>query len=121
LDSPHFLAVFYARQAAKSQPIYTERTRKTSKNAYNLAVSDWFNPPAIHEVSRGDGCIYVAASDNVQVTKVLVTILDETVQVVEQGQATSPYGSNWEYVTSTEGKAIVEAFDLAGNCTKHEA
>ena len=114
-------AAAYARVAAKTHPVYAERARRTGKPAYNIALSDWFHPPVIHEVSRGEGCIHVKASDNVQVTKVRVTILDEEGQTLEQGQATSPYGDFWEYATSTEGNIIVEAFDLAGNCTKHEA
>ena len=114
-------ATAYAREAARTNPLYTKLAEGTPKNAYNLALSDWFNPPIIHEVSRGEGCVRVVASDNVQVTKVLVTISDEEGNTVDQGQATSLYGDLWEYAASTEGKVLVEAFDLAGNCTKHEA
>jgi hypothetical protein len=116
-------AVAYARVAAKSQPIYTERTRKTSSNAYNLALSDWFNPPIIHEVSRGDGCIRVVATDNVQVTQVLITISDAEGRTIEQGQARMMYETQWEYATSapTQASVTVEAFDLAGNITRQEA
>ncbi len=66
----------YAREAAKSQPIYEELAAGTIKSAYNFALSDWFNPPVIHCVERRDGLIRVEASDNVMVTKVVVTILD---------------------------------------------
>lgn len=114
-------AAAYASMAAKTNPAYKELAKGTSKNAYNLALSDWFHPPVIHEVAREAGCIRVKASDNVQVTKVLVTISDEEGNPVEQGQATSRYGDFWEYAASTQGKVLVEAFDLAGNCTKHEA
>src|SRR5687767_14814752 len=48
-------AAAYARVASKTNPRYAELAAGTSKNAYNLALSDWFNPPVIHEVSQQDG------------------------------------------------------------------
>ena len=40
-----------------------------------------------------------------------------------QGEAALVYKPWWEFDTAapTDGKFIVEAFDLAGNCTRHEA
>ena len=116
-------AAAYARVAAKTNPSYAKLAEGTAKNAYNIALSDWFHAPVIHEVSRKDGCIHVAASDNVLVTKVLVTISDHEGNIIEQGQATMRYDTLWEYATSAPAEATltVEAFDLAGNCTKHEA
>ena len=113
----------YARVAARTNPAYKELATGTSKNAYNLALSDWFHAPVIHEVSRQAGRIYVNATDNVQVTKVLITISDDEGQTIEQGQATMRSDTLWEYITSAPAEAAltVEAFDLAGNCTKHEA
>jgi len=115
-------AVAYARQASKTNPVYAERARGTPQNAYNLALSDWFNPPVIHEVSRQGRRIRVHATDNVQVARVLITILDEQGQALEQGEATCVHDHWWEFETTApnEGKVAVEAFDLAGNCTKHE-
>jgi hypothetical protein len=55
--------------------------------ARKIAQSDWFNPPVIHQVQRRDGRILVEASDNVMVTKVVITILDEQVKVIEKGEA----------------------------------
>src|SRR5574341_2319113 len=78
----------YARGAAKVQPIYAELAKDTMKTAYNIALSDWFNPPVIHQVQRGDGRILIEASDNVMVTKVVLTILDEESKVLEKGEAT---------------------------------
>ena len=65
----------YAKVAAKTQP------------AYNIALSDWFHGPVIHEINRLPGCISVDATDNVLVTKVLVMILDEQGRILEQGEA----------------------------------
>ncbi len=48
-------AAAYARQAAKTQPIYAELARGTAKSAYNVALSDWFNPPVIHRIERREG------------------------------------------------------------------
>lgn len=114
-------AAAYARVAAKTHPIYAELAQQRVKPAYNIALSDWFHPPVIHEVTLRDGSIHVKASDNVQVTKVLITISDNEGNMMEQGQATMKYDTFWEYATSVEGNIIVEAFDLPGNCTKHEA
>ena len=116
-------AVDYARTASKTNPVYAQLAAGTAKNAYNLALSDWFNPPVIHEVQRQAGRIRVNATDNVQVTKVHITILDAQGQTLEQGESAQINESWWEFeiTTSTAGTVIVEAFDLAGNCTKHEA
>jgi hypothetical protein len=74
-------------------------------------------------VSRQAGRIRVNATDNVQAAKVRITIFNEQGQTLEQDEAAQVNESWWELETSTstEGKDIVEAFDLAGNCTKHEA
>jgi hypothetical protein len=74
-------------------------------------------------VSRQAGRIRVNATDNVQAAKVRITIFNEQGQTLEQDEAAQVNESWWELETSTstEGKVIVEAFDLAGNCTKHEA
>ena len=111
-------AAAYARDAAKTNPIYAELSKGTTKNAYNIAVSDWFKPPVIHGIQRLDGHICVDARDNVLVAKVCVTILDEDGKVLEQGSARLMSGTLWEYMTSTAGQVIVEAWDLAGNVAR---
>ena len=114
-------AATYARLASKTNPLYATLAAGTPKNAYNLALSDWFHAPVIHEVSRLAGCIRVHATDNVQVANVRITIVDGQGQTLEQGEAACASDGWWEFETAThEGKVIVEAFDLAGNCTKHE-
>ena len=111
-------AVAYAREAAKSQPIYGELAAGTIKSAYNFALSDWFNPPVIHCVERRDRLIRVEASDNVMVTRVVVTILDGDGNVIEKGKAAKVDERWWEYAAGIEGKVAAEAWDLAGNVVR---
>jgi len=116
-------AAAYARQAAQVEPIYAELAERTMRSAYNIALSDWFNPPVIHCIERRGKTIRVEASDDVMVIKVHVQILDENGRVLEQGEAIQrnpEIGPEWwEYVSSTEGQTIVaEARDLADNNTK---
>jgi hypothetical protein len=116
-------AAAYARSASKTTPLYAELAKGTAKNAYNLALSDWFRAPVIHEVTRLGDRIRVQASDNVLVTSVVITFSDEQGQTLEQGEAVRMDDIGWEYITSTPeaGAILVEAFDLAGNVARWEA
>jgi hypothetical protein len=112
-------AARYARWAAKVHPIYAQLSAGTRKTPYNLARSDWFNPPVIHEVRFTEDKIRVQASDNVTVTKVVITILDEQGKLLEAGEATRQEEDWWEYTPTIMGKTIiVEAWDLPGNVAK---
>lgn len=114
-------AVSYARSAAKTQPIYAEIAEGTVKSAYNIALSDWFNPPVIHQVKHKDRRIFVEVSDNVLVTKVVFTLLDEEGKIIEEGEGLRGNGNWWEYLPDLTGKIItVQAWDMAGNVTKFE-
>jgi hypothetical protein len=112
----------YARSASKTTPLYAELAKGTAKNAYNIALSDWFKAPVIHRVWRLADRIRVEASDNVLVTRVVITISDEQGRVLEQGEAVRIDDVGWEYITSTPQGAtvIAEAFDLAGNVARQE-
>jgi hypothetical protein len=114
-------AAAFAKIASKTQPLYAELAQATRQPAYNLALSDWFHAPVIHGVIWQGGHIYVDVTDNVQVAKVLIKILDDQGGTQEQGQAVCRKEGIWEYETATQGKVIVEASDLAGNVTKQEA
>ena len=114
-------AAAYAKVAAKTQPLYAELARQTQQPAYNIALSDWFHAPVIHTISCFPGCISVQATDNVQVTQVLITILDEQGKILEQGNASPVEDSLWEYKASTTGDILVEAFDHAGNVTRQSS
>ena len=113
-------AAYYARVAAKTNPVYANLSKGTMKTAYNIALADWFKPPVIRAIQWQGGRILVDATDNVQVTKVRVTILDEEGKTLEQGQAALVRNVVWEYLPATEGKVLVEAWDLAGNVTKRD-
>jgi hypothetical protein len=109
----------YARFAAKAQPIYAERARGTLKTAYNLALSDWFNPPVIHQIQWSDRQIRVEARDDVLVTRVQVTVLDEGGEIMEKGEAIRSDGDWWEFPSHAQGSMIIaEAWDLAGHVGK---
>jgi hypothetical protein len=112
----------YAKIAAKTTAIYSELAPARGTNAYNLALSDWFKAPVIHRVWRLADRIRVDASDNVLVTRVVVTISDEQGHTLEQGKAVRIDDVGWEYITSTPQGAtvIAEAFDLAGNVARQE-
>jgi hypothetical protein len=113
-------AAAYARYAAKTNPIYAELAKGTTKNAYNLAVSDWFNPPVIHSLKLQSDRILIEASDKVLVAQVTVTIVDAQGKILEQGQAVLMKSPWWEYVPKQTGRVIVEAFDPAGNKASQE-
>ena len=108
-------AVAYARQAAKSQPIYAELAKGTILSPYNIALSDWFNSPVIHKIERTKGRIRVQASDNVTVVSVRVFVLGSKGKMAEKGKAMRKEGDWWEYVPRGTGKVSVEAQDL-GEC-----
>ncbi len=114
----------YARLASRENPIYAEIARKKSKkkvkNAYNVALGDWFNAPTIDRIESHNGQIRVLAHDDVMVTKVTVTILGEAGQRLEQSEARLNLGIWWEYQTSHSGRIRIEAWDFAGNVTRQE-
>jgi hypothetical protein len=109
------LAVAYAREAAKTQPVYAELAQGTTKSAYNWALSDWFNPPVIQRIERQDGKIQVLASDNVMVTKVQVKILDTDGKALEEGAAAQADSGWWVYASTVDGTVEAPAWDLVGN------
>jgi hypothetical protein len=111
----------YAKAAAKTHPLYSELAARLHKPAYNIALSDWFYGPVIHEVRQQDGRISIDVTDNVKVASVRVTVLDEQGRSQGQGQAVWVKDDRWEYETSTRGTILVEVFDLPGNITRHEA
>jgi hypothetical protein len=114
-------AAAYAKATFRENPIYAIKAKGTAKNAYNVALSDWFKPPVIHDIERLAGCIRVQASDNVLVAKVTVTIMDDQERILEQGEAKQVYDSIWEYVPPSAGRIVVEVWDLPGNKTRAEA
>ena len=43
-------AAAYAKATAQTQPIYAQLAAGTLKTAYNVALSDWFHAPVIHQI-----------------------------------------------------------------------
>jgi hypothetical protein len=111
-------AAGYACDAAKMYPIYTELAKGTTKNAYNRALSDWFNPPVIHRIERAGGQIRVQASDDVMVADVHVWIFDANGKWLEDGKAIQVDSEWWEYASTTEGAVEVVVHDLPWNEAK---
>jgi uncharacterized radical SAM superfamily Fe-S cluster-containing enzyme len=76
----------------------------------------------IHQVLRQAGCIRINATDDVQVTKVRITLTNEQEQTLEQGEAVLDKDSWWEYPTAAprDTHIIVEVSDLPGNQTRYE-
>ena len=56
----------YAKPASQSNPIYGRLAEGTMKNAYNVAMGDWFNPPVIHKLGRYGAAVRIWATDDVQ-------------------------------------------------------
>jgi hypothetical protein len=113
-------AAAYAKVASKENPIYAQKAAGTARNAYNLALGDWFNAPVIHRIVWEQGQVRVGAHDDLLVTGVTVTILDETGQPLERGEAELTLGVWWDYHAVNSGCIRVEARDLAGNVTRQE-
>lgn len=114
-------AAAYAKVACKENPIYAQKAAGTSKNAFNLAFRDWRRPPVIRSMDLcHDGQVRVSADDDVMVTRVTVTVLDEAGQSMEQGEAELTPGAWWDYQAANHGRIRVEAWDMAGNLTRRE-
>ena len=113
-------AAAYGKVASKTNPIYAQKALGKSKNAYNIALGDWFNPPVVDYIDWDQGHIRVCASDDVMVTKVTITMLNEVGKCLEQGNTELKLGVWWEYQTAHSGLIRVEAWDLAGNITRQE-
>ncbi len=119
----------YAKQAAKTQPIYTELAAGTIKTAYNLALSDWFHPPQIldmdwHNFNGNAGnSLRVQVRDNIIVAQVVFSILSSEQQPLETGNAIQGNDLWWEYTLSRSIQGtfslLIEAVDLAGNRCQH--
>jgi hypothetical protein len=113
-------AAAYAKVASKENPIYAKKAAGTSRNAYNLAIRDWHRPPVIDRIQWDAGRVRVSAYDDMMVTGVRVSILDDTGQCLEQGEAELVMGVWWDYQTANKGIIRVEARDLAGNVAQQE-
>jgi hypothetical protein len=121
-NSRFWEAVDYAK-AARIKPLYVELAAVTPmKTAYNLALGDWWEPPVIQRVERREGRVLVEATDNIMVSRVRVSILDEAGQRLEAGEGTRGEGDCWEFASDAWGKTVIaEAWDLPGHMTRFVA
>ena len=116
----------YASRLAKTHTIYAELAAEDAARGkwmspYNFAFADCMKSPVIHSIEWRDGCIRVHATDNILVTKVLVSVLDNSWNTLESGDATQADGDWWEYIPGAEGhRIVVKAFDLPGNFARLE-
>ncbi len=114
-------AAAYAKVASKENPIYAQKAKGTAKNAYNIALADWMNSPVIRSMNLYFGdTIRIDATDDMQVIRVVITILDPQGEPVEQGEAKLELGVWWDYQPTHQGRIQVEAWDLAGNVAQRE-
>jgi hypothetical protein len=113
----------YAKQASKEHPIYAQLAEGTTKNAYNMAIADFFHAPVIHDVQWKGLLLQIRASDDVMVTQVHVTVLGDDGTVLEKGNALQEEGDpeRWRFLSQQAGRAVIEVYDLAGNVTKAES
>jgi hypothetical protein len=120
-------AVAYAKEQKDNQ-IYIAKAEGTSKNAYNLAMADWFHAPEILEINL-DGwsgeagqVLRIRVQDDVQVQHVEVMIMDEADTLLEQGSAVDVGALWWEYTTtgtaSGNPKVVVAALDIPEHMTQ---
>ncbi len=128
-------AVLYAR-AQMANPLikaaYEARAKSTgAPNAYNVAVSDFFNKPAIEAIDvsnysgkKGD-TICIRVTDDFKVEYVIVEITND--RGVEKGNAVKQANElDWLYTAADDNvglkgsKVMVKAYDMPGNETKEE-
>jgi len=117
-------ASHYARWAARHYPVYAQLAAGDPRwrSPYNFALSDWFEAPVIHRVERAGSAVRVQASDNIGVSAVRVSVLDEQGAVLERGDAVRVEGDWWEFTSQVQGASVLaEAWDLAENVVKMQA
>ena len=119
-------AIAYAK-TAKDQAVYINKAEGKAMSAFNVAVADWFNEPAVLEIDASGWNgevgqpIRVKAQDDIHVAKVHVVIKDSFNAVVEEGEAVQADGLWWTYTTKTQipmasaPQVAATAYDLAGN------
>jgi hypothetical protein len=125
-------AVEFGKQAVKDPDLKKEYTAlaKKGQTAYNVAVSDARIPPKIDSLlthgytGQIGSCILVHATDNVKVKRVRVAVYDDSMTLVEEGEAVdNGEGIYWIYTAAVLLERIAgckieaSAYDIAGNVT----
>ena len=114
-------AAAYAREASRTNPIYAQLAEGTLKNAYYVALGDWFHAPVIHCAERQGETISIEATHDAMVASLWVMILNEAGKVIEKGQGMRREGDWWEYVPGAEGKVVLDAEGGIGRVKKRRA
>lgn len=102
--------------------LYARRARN-GRSAYNEAISDAMHAPEIREVAEHRHTILIRASDNFEVTKMLVQVYDDTGTLIEEGRYTTPGREvKWKYKLKawTPVRVVVKVYDAAGNMAEQE-
>lgn len=111
-------AAAYARQAARTEPVYAALAAQRGRPAYNVALADYLHPPEVIAVERTGLAVRVRAVDDARVTRVMVEALDADGMVTETVEA-APLADEWWQCQVRAGTARVRAgaYDPAGNVT----
>jgi hypothetical protein len=105
----------YAKGAladAQLKALYEARSQAVNKPPFALAVADFLTPPVVDQIDLsgyhkhvGDA-ILIKAHDDLEVTGVTVSIVDNAQASVESGTATfDPAVNAWRYVTTVDASA----------------
>lgn len=123
-------AVIYAKAAADdpaTNAIYDPTAKKRKRTVYQVAVADFFKAPKINEVNLSDykgqlgDVIMIRATDDFEVVKVEVEIVNPDGSVVETGLAVNQGNNVWKYTATQENDDLngdrisIRAYDRPGN------
>ena len=119
-------ATAYAKDAARTEPIYAEKAEGMAKSAYNVAVADWFHSPEVREIDlsgytgEAGETVRAKVADDMKMERVNVLIATEGGTVVEQGEMSREWGLWYTYTTTANcppgpAKVVVTGLDLPGH------
>ena len=94
----------------ETKALYAEAADAQGKPVFSLTVADFFNAPSVDEIDVSgytgavDDEILIRATDDFDVTSVLVTIADTDGTEIESGAATAPDadGGHWVYTATAD-------------------
>lgn len=117
-------AIGYARQAMRDPILKMAYRLKAqelnSGNAYNAAMRDFLNKPLINGIEVQGKKLFVDATDDFRVDRVVVQLMNASGVVVEEGEAEfCQIDDVWAYEIKGDSKgclnAFVEVYDVPGN------
>ena len=128
-------AILYAKKALQDELLKAayQRRAKGNRNAFNIAIADFLNPPKIEAIdaSRYNGTIgswlLMRIKDDHRVSGVNISIYHKDGTLIERGEATlQKNGLDWIYMaqktnTHLEGtQLLICASDIPGNVSERE-